>query len=590
MTRQENRAAQARPPRTGATARAALLASFAAALGAAIAPGAYADEARGYSAVTDARLLAPEPRNWLMYRRTYDSWGYSPLERINTRNVKGLVPVWSASTGTAEGHQAPPIVNDGIMFVTTPFNQVLAFDAASGDLLWRYRRQMPADIRMGHPTNRGVALYADKVYMATSDAKVVALDARTGNVVWDKAVEDYNGGYYMTMAPLAARGKIMVGVSGGERGIRGFVAALDAETGNEVWKTYTIPAPGEPGSDTWPGESWRTGGAPVWVTGSFDPMLGLTYWGTGNPGPWTGDQRPGDNLYTNSVVALNVDTGKLVAHHQYHWNDSWDWDEVSAPLLIDLPRGGRTVPGLVHPGRNGYLWLLERSAQGISFIDAKPYVTQNVFTSIDPKTGRPEYDMNAKPAVGHLATYCPSLWGGKDWVPAGYSPKTGFLYIPANENLCSTMQGEEVEYRRGQQFTGATTTNFTVAEGADHIGELQAWNLKTGQRAWTHEFESPNWGPILVTAGGVVFSGGTWDRYFRAFDAATGEVLWQYRTNSGITGVPTTFEVGGVQYVAVQSGWGVDAQGMTGRIDRARGTETIVPQGGVVWVFAVRRD
>jgi alcohol dehydrogenase (cytochrome c) len=279
-----------------------------------------------------------------------------------------------------------------------------------------------------------------------------------------------------------------------------------------------------------------------------------------------------------------------VAHHQYHWNDSWDWDEVSAPLLIDLPRGGRIVPGLVHPGRNGYLWLLERSADDISFIAAKPYVTQNVFTSIDPNTGRPEYDMNAKPAVGHLATYCPSLWGGKDWVPAGYSPKTGYLYIPANENLCSTMQGEEVEYRRGQQFTGATTTDFTVAAGSDHIGELQAWNLKTGERAWTHKFESPNWGPILVTAGGVVFSGGTWDRYFRAFDAASGNVLWQYRTNSGITGVPTTFEVDGVQYVAVQSGWGVDAQGMTGRIDRARGTETIVPQGGVVWVFAVRRE
>ena len=584
MTRQASGAANARlvHARAGAVLAASLCA---------LTPcGCHADESRSYSAVTDARVRAPEPRNWLMYRRTYDAWGYSPLEQINTRNVKGLVPIWSASTGTNEGHQAPPIVNDGIMFITTPFNQVLAFDAKNGDLLWRYRRQMPPDIRMGHPTNRGVALYGDKVYMATSDAKVVALDARTGTVVWDKAVEDYNGGYYMTMAPLAARGKIMVGVSGGERGIRGFVVALDAETGNEVWKTYTIPGPGEPGNDTWPGESWRTGGAPVWVTGSFDPELGLTYWGTGNPGPWTGDQRPGDNLYTNSVVALDVDTGRLAGHHQYHWNDSWDWDEVSAPLLIDLPRGDRTVPGLVHPGRNGYLWLLERSAQGISFIGAKPYVTQNVFTSIDPKTGRPEYDMDHKPAVGNLATYCPSLWGGKDWVPAGYSPKTGLLYIPANENLCSTMEGEEIEYRRGQQFTGVTNTNFTVARGADHIGELQAWNLKTGERAWTHEFESPNWGPILATAGGIVFAGGTWDRYFRAFDAASGEVLWQYRTNSGITGVPTTFEVDGVQYVAVQSGWGVDAQGMTSRIDRARETETIVPQGGVVWVFAVRRD
>jgi alcohol dehydrogenase (cytochrome c) len=523
-----------------------------------------------------------------MYRRTYDSWGYSPLERINARNVRDLVPVWTLSTGTAEGHQAPPIVNDGVMFVTTPFNQVLAVDAQSGDLLWRFRHQLPSDLRMGHPTNRGVALYGDKVYTATSDAKVVALSAATGEVVWEKAVEDYNAGYYMTLAPLAARGKIMVGVSGGERGIRGFVVALDAETGAEVWKTYTVPAPGERGNDTWPAESWRTGGAPVWVTGSYDPELGLTYWGTGNPGPWTGDTRPGDNLYTSSVVALDVESGALKAHHQYHWNDSWDWDEVSAPLVVDVPRGGRTIRGLVHPGRDGYLWLLERGADRISFVDAKPYVRQNVFTSIDPKTGRPEYDMEHKPSIGHRAIYCPSLWGGKDWPPAAYSPQTGFLYIPANENLCSSMEGEAVEYRRGQQYTGAIT-DFMIADGADHIGELQAWNLRTGERAWTHEYESPNWGPVLATAGGLVFAGGTADRYFHAFDAASGELLWQYRTNSGITGVPTSFEVDGQQYIAVQSGWGVDAQGMLGRIDRARGTQTIVPQGGVIWVFALRR-
>jgi alcohol dehydrogenase (cytochrome c) len=548
-----------------------------------------AQPAGDYHPVTDARLESPEARNWLMYRRTYDSWGYSPLTAINARNVGNLEPVWTLSTGANEGHQAPPIVNDGIMFVTTPFNQIIAVDAKTGDLLWRYRKRLPPDLRMGHPTNRGVALYGDKVYMATSDARVVALRAATGEVVWDKAVEDYNGGYYMTLAPLAARGKIMVGVSGGERGIRGFVVALDAETGAEVWKAFTVPGPGEPGNDTWPGESWRTGGAPVWITGSYDPKLNLTYWGTGNPGPWIGDQRPGDNLYTNSVVALDADTGKLAAYHQYHWNDSWDWDEVSAPLLVDLPRDdGRMVPGLVHPGRNGYLWMLERAADKISFIGAKPYVAQNVFTSIDPKTGRPEYDMEHKPGTGRGATFCPSLWGGKDWPPAAYSPRTGFLYIPANENLCQWLQGEEVEYRRGQQFTGAQS-DFSVVAGADHIGELQAWNLKTGERAWTHEFESPNWGPILTTAGDLVFLGGTSDRYFRAFDATDGDLLWEHRTNSGITGVPTSYEIDGVQYIAVQSGWGVDAQGMLGRIDRARGTETIVTQGGVIWVFALRR-
>ncbi|MGD8341416.1 MAG: PQQ-binding-like beta-propeller repeat protein, partial [Gammaproteobacteria bacterium] len=308
-----------------------------------------------YSPVTDERLVSPEAGNWLMFRRTYDGWGYSPLDEIDTRNVDELQPVWTVNTGISEGHQAPPIVNDGVMFVTTPLNQLLAIDARNGDVLWMYRRQMPADIRLGHPTNRGVALYGDKVYMATLDAVLMAFDAVTGNVVWEKRIEDYNSGYYITMAPLAVNGLIMVGVSGGERGIRGFVTAVDAETGEEVWKSYTIPGSGEPGNETWPGETWQRGGAPVWVTGTYDPELNQTYWGTGNPGPWIGDARPGDNLYTNSVVALNADSGALEGYHQYHWNGSWDWDEVSTPLLIDVERRGRTIPSLVHPGRNGYL-------------------------------------------------------------------------------------------------------------------------------------------------------------------------------------------------------------------------------------------
>jgi len=473
------------------------------------------------------------------------------------------------------------------MYVSTPLNQVLAIDVRSGNVLWLYRRQLPFELRLAHPTNRGVALYGDKVYMATSDAVVVALNARTGEVVWEKAVEEYNGGYYMTLAPLSVKGKIMVGVSGGEFGIRGFVAALDAESGEEVWRTYTIPAPGEFGNDTWPGESWKTGGAPVWITGTYDPELNLTFWGTGNPGPWVGEARPGDNLYANSVIALDADTGELKAYHQYHWNGSWDWDEVAAPLLINARRDGRTFPALVHPARDGYLWLLERDSDRISFVDAAPFVYQNVFTSIDPETGRPEYDMERKPGIDHRATFCPSLWGGKDWPPAAYSPETGYVYIPANENLCSAFAGEVPEYRRGQGFTGTKDSEFIIRDDADHIGELQAWDMNTGKRVWTHEFELHNWGPVLATGGGLVFAGGTSDRYFRAFDAETGELLWQQRTNSGITGVPSSFEVDGVQYIAVQSGYGVDAQGMMRAIDRVRGTQTIVPQGGVVWVFAL---
>ncbi len=540
----------------------------------------------GYTAVTDARLLNPEPHNWLMYRRTYNGWGYSPLDQITAQNVGDLRPIWSFSTGVREGHESPPIVNDGRMFVSTPQNQVLALDAATGDLLWRYVRELPEDLQQLHPTNRGVALYGDRVFIGTVDTHVVALDAETGDVVWDQAVEDHAIGYYITMAPLVADGKVMVGTSGGELGIRAFVAALDVDTGLEVWKTHTVPAPDEPGNDTWPGESWRTGGASVWVTATYDPDLNQTYWGTGNPGPWIGDMRPGDNLYTNSVLALDASTGEIKGYHQYHHNGSWDWDEIDSPLLIDIERDGRTIPALVHPGRNGYLWLLERQADGIRFVDAHRYVYQNAFTAIDRQTGRPSYDLEHTPGTGRPAVFCPSLSGGKNWPPAAFNPNTRLLYIPANENLCTSMEGREVEYTPGRAFTGARS-ELRLRDGADHIGELQAWNLDTGEQVWSREFASQNWGPVLTTGGGLVLAGGTNDRFFRAFDAATGDQLWEIRTNSGVIGVPSSYAVDGRQFIAVQSGWGVDAQRMQTGLDRFRGERTHIPQGGVVWVFAL---
>ena len=555
-------------------------------LGALLAGVAATGLAAEYSPVTDERLLSPEPENWLMYRGTYDSQGYSPLDQINTENVAGLKAVWSFSTGMREGHQAPPVVNNGFMFVTTPNNHLLALDAETGEQLWRYERELPSDLQQMHPTNRGVGLYGNLVYMATADCFVVALDATTGEVVWETEIEDYGAGYYMTLAPLVAAGKVMVGVSGGEWGIRGFVAALDVQTGDAVWKTYTIPAPGEPGSESWPGDTWKTGGVPVWITGSYDPATELTYWGTGNGGPWTGDIRDGDNLYATSVLALEVDTGKLRAHHQYHWNDSWDWDEVSAPLLIDFMRDGETVPGLVHPGRNGYLWFLSRSANDIGFVDAQAYVKQDVFTSLDPDTGRPTYDEEKKPGVDKPATFCPSLWGGKDWPPAAFSPRTRLLYIPANDNVCSHMTGVEEEYRKGRTFMGAEAELLVDAE-AGFIGELQAWNVDTAEEVWSVKFEHHNWGPVLATAGDVVFMGGTNDRYFRAFDARTGEVLWQQRTNSGITGVPSSYAVNGKQYIAVLSGYGVDAEREQDALRILGRSDLVVPQGGVLWVFAL---
>src|SRR5690625_2889946 len=298
---------------------------------------------QNYSTVTDERLLEPEPENWLHYQGNYGAWGYSELDQINSDNVDGLEPVWTFATGVIEGHQAPPIVNDGVMFISTPENQVIALEAATGEMIWRYQRDLPHDLTQFHPTNRGVALYGDMVFLASLDTYLVALDAATGEVVWETAVEDYRELYYMTLAPLVVNGKVMAGVSGGEFGIRGFVQAFDASTGESAWKTYTIPGPGEPGNDTWPGDTWQTGGAPVWITGSYDPELNLTYWGTGNAAPWTGDARPGDNLYATSVVAMDADTGEIRNHFQYHWNDSWDWDEVASPIVVGFERDGESI-------------------------------------------------------------------------------------------------------------------------------------------------------------------------------------------------------------------------------------------------------
>jgi alcohol dehydrogenase (cytochrome c) len=580
------RTTRQRYPRRTVIAGLAMLAAFAA-------QPAGAQNIANYQPVTEARLLKPEPQNWLHYRGNFEGWGYSSLDRITTQNVRRLKPVWTFSTGTVEGHQAPPFVNNGVMFVSTPGNQVLALNAKTGDLIWRYKRELPEDIIQSHPTNRGIALFEDKVYLATLDAFVVALDAKTGKMLWESKVDDYKRAYYFTLAPLIAKGKVMVGTSGGEFGIRGYVAALDAQTGKEVWRTYTVPAPGEPGHDSWQGEDhWKTGGGSVWVTGHYDPKLNTAYWGTGNPSPWVGDMHPGDSLYTASVIALDVDTGKMRAYHQYTPNESWDWDEVSAPLLIEFKRNGRDIQGLVHPGRNGYLWLLERQQDAIKFVDAKPFVKQEVFTAIDPTTGRPSVDESKKPAIGKTVTFCPSHWGGKDWPPAAWNPKTRLLYVPAHENLCSTFKSDEKrpDYEAGKRFAGtdAAATRVFRREGAKHIGELQAWDLDTGKKVWTYEYPHINWGPVLTTGGGLVFAGGSSDRMFRAFDARTGKVLWEFRANSGVTAVPVSYMVDGVQYIAVQAGLGVDAQKMITRLDQTMKTSTYVPQGGVIWVFAVK--
>ncbi len=556
---------------------------------------------RNYRPVTAERLKNPEAGNWLSIRRTYDGWGYSPLDQITRANVRQLKPLWVFSTGESQVHEAAPIVNGGVMFVSTPNDKVIAIDVRSGNLLWRYKRTRPAGAFVAQNTSRGVALYGDKVYFAASTAILVALDAKTGREMWTSPVAENKSGYYMTLAPLIAGGKVMVGASGGEFGIRGFVAAFDPDSGKEEWRTFTVPAPGEPGSETWPrGEQWKTGGGPVWVTGNYDPATNLAYWGTGNGGPWMGDARPGDDLYTASTIALDVRTGAIKGYFQYNPNDSWDWDEVSPPILVDYRRNGRTIKGLIDVARDGYLWFLDRGHSNRSsttaggqfrFIEGKPYVYQNVFSGLDPRTGKAIVDPAHKPGTGKETYFCPNAQGGKNWPPIAFSPKTRMIYVPANTNLCGSITGTAAVYEAGKDFIGIKIEDATPAAvpGGDHFSEVQAWNVDTGQRAWTHNYTgSPNWGSMLATAGGLVFTGGTNDRKIHAFDAANGDLLWEYPTNSGIVAPPTSFLIDGKQYIAVLAGWGGDPAGAEGVLNRLfPGEYPEVPGGGAVWVFAV---
>jgi alcohol dehydrogenase (cytochrome c) len=543
---------------------------------------------QNYPVVTAQRLKQPADSEWLMVRRTYDGWGYSPLDQINTSNVARLQPVWTLSTGMNNGHEAAPIVNGGVMFVSTPYNQVIALDAKSGAVLWRYRSPAATSVR-GKPVSRGVALYGDKIFTVLTEAVLVALDAKTGKEVWRTTVGNNAVGEYMTAPPLVADGKLVTGISGGDGANRGFVAAYDPETGRELWKTYTTPSPGEPGSETWRGDDWKTGGAATWVTGNYDPETNLVFWGVGNGFPWLGFARPGDNLYTASTVAIDVATGAIKGHFQYTPNESWDWDEVSPPILVDYRRGGRTIKGLINFARSGYLYFLERTNGPIKFVEGMPYVKQNVFRSLDPKTGRPDIDEARKPDIGKLADFCPSWHGAKNWQPGAYNPKTRMIYAPTQENICAVMIGRTIQTSTG--LTRAATTNrMYIAPGADHLSEVQAWNVDTGKKVWSHHFAtSPNWGPMMTSGGGLVFSGGTNDRMFRAFDAVTGKVLWEFPTNSGIYAPASSFMIDGKQYIAILSGWGQDARLMQTRIDAVSpGRFPEVPEGGVIWVFALK--
>ena len=555
-----------------------------------------------YSPVTQERLDAADPSDWLLPKGNYQGWMYSALKQVTKENVAQLKPVWVYSTGLDSGHQAPPMVNDGVMFVSTPYNHVLALDAKNGSLYWRYEHDNPADLGVMHNTSRGVALWGDRVFAAGLDGTLNALDAKTGKRLCQATIGDWEIGAYITTAPMPVDGKILVGPSGGEYGVRGFLEATDADNCEQVWRTYSVPGPGEPGHETWLPEgprpdAWKYGGGSMWVPGNYDPQARKLYWGVGNGSPWLGDQRPGDNLYVASSIAMDPDTGKITGHYQYHWNDSWDWAGMSAPLLIDLEKDGQTVPGLVSAQRNGYMYWLERNDAGeIGYLEGKPFVYNDAFASLDPETGRPTYNEEHVPRTDKTTSYCPSLWGGKNYPYEAYNPDTGMIYVPANDNVCNKWTGfldEDTEPASGQWWAGMDLAELEVylRDPAKGVGKLEAWNVNTREVAWTHEFgKTMNWGSVLTTGGGIVFNAGTNDRKLRAFDAESGDVLWEFPLNSTAISPPVSYEVDGKQYIAIVAGYGVDAQwtnSVLGEQDESGEWIKDVPVGGAIWVFAL---
>lgn len=531
-----------------------------------------------YTPVTDARLQNPEAANWLSVRGNYANWGYSGLKQITAANVTKLRPVWAFSTGQTDGHEGAAIVNNGVMFITAPYNRLYALDAKTGNMLWKYEREIPDDIvTCCDVVNRGVAVYGDNVIMGTLDAHIVAFNAKTGKIVWDRTIEDYKKRYTITSAPLVADGKIITGVHGGEYGVRGFLEALDPKTGKTLWKSYTTV------EGSFPADSHKTGGAPTWLTGSYDPATKTVYWGTGNPGPWMDSRRTDktDLKWSSSVIALDVKTGKIKEGFQYSPNDAWDYDGVNEQILIDTKVNGKDMKAMVSAHRNGYLYLMDRANGGVKYTGANKYVTVTAYKGID-KNGRPIWDEKTRPAIGKQANSCPSFLGGKNWQPAAYSPDTKLIYIPSNE-WCMTIKGAQTKYAAGEAYVGAEFELYPVPN-LNHVGRLQAVDPVTGKQVWAQTFKAPLWGGVLTTAGGLVFTGTTADRDFNAYDAKSGKKLWSFKTNSGVIGTPVSFQVDGKQYIGVYSGFGGAVPLWAGPM--AELTKD-VPRGGVFWVFAV---
>jgi alcohol dehydrogenase (cytochrome c) len=502
-----------------------------------------------------------EPWNWLTYSGGVLAQRYSELTQISAGNVKNLEQVWLFQARSLEKFEATPLVIDGVLYTVQAPNDVVALDAATGRVFWVYSHTPSPLARLccGR-VNRGLAVVGNTLYMATIDGHLLAIDASNGGLVWDIVVTGARpeAGYSFTVAPLVVKDKVIIGAAGAEYGIRGFLAAFDARTGKEVWRFNPSPGPGELGNETWAGDSWMRGGGSIWVTGSYDPDLNLTYWGIGNPGPdWNGDVRAGDNLFSDSVVALDADTGRLRWHFQFTPHDEFDYDSVQVPVLADLSWQGTMRKVLLFANRNGFFYVIDRTTG--QYLLGKPFVKVTWTSGLDEK-GRPA-DVVKLTEEGVLVY--PGVQGGTNWYSPSFSPRTGLFYVPAWMDTYSTFTKRPVEYKEGQRYTGALPAmNVRLLQPSPVVnrrrpeeghGAIQALDPKTGEKKWEYKMVNVIDAGILTTASDLLFSGGR-EGYAFALDARSGALLWKANVGGQVSSAPITYSVGGKQYVAVAAG------------------------------------
>ena len=524
-------------------------------LGLAAASAPFAPAQVGREAVSYDRLLsaAEEPDNWLTYSGAYNGNRYSSLDEIRRDNVERLELKWAFQTKSLEKFEVTPLVVDEVMYFTEAPNNVIAIDAVTGREYWRYEHQGDKATVCCGRVNRGLAILGKTLYMGTIDGKLVALDSETGDVRWRAQVADPGEAYAVTHAPLVVKDKVLVGTAGGEFGIRGRLDAYNAETGRREWRFYTIPGPGEPGHDTWEGDSWKHGGGSIWVTGSYDPELNLTYWGIGNPAPdWNGDDREGDNLYTESVVALDVDTGKLKWHFQFTPHDVWDWDSVQIPVLVDLEVEGKLRKLMLWANRNAFYYVLDRETG--EYLAGKQFTYQNWSSGLD-EIGRPMKIRGMEPNEKGIKVY-PTATGATNWFSPSYSPRTGLFYVSAWEYSYGIFRKWKAEYKPGRIFIGGTATPW-VPDPINHAdpghSAVLALDPLTGERQWTFSLTAATESGILTTAGDVLFTG-TKEGYFMALDAAAGKLLWKTNLGGPVYAPPITYRSAGEQRVTIAAG------------------------------------